>query len=204
MITLLATALLTIGCGKKESETTDAMETAPEPAAQNGAGTAQDSAAAMKAPFSGEAVAENVAGFSTEGIVAAYLKLQDALTKDDARAAAQAGKVLHSEFAKVDATAIDQKKRAEYLDIAEDAKEHAEHISHNASDIAHQREHLAVLSKDISDLVTAFGSNTKLYQDHCLMYSDGKGAIWLSASKQIRNPYYGKAMLSCGTVQKEF
>ena len=40
--------------------------------------------------------------------------------------------------------------------------------------IDHQREHLASLSKDVSDLIALFGSSQKLYQDHCPMYNDGK------------------------------
>ena len=38
------------------------------------------------------------------------------------------------------------------------------------------------------------------YLDHCPMANDGKGANWLSREKNIKNPYYGKAMLTCGKV----
>ncbi|MBN2863319.1 MAG: DUF3347 domain-containing protein [Bacteroidales bacterium] len=30
-----------------------------------------------------------------------------------------------------------------------------------------------------------------------------KGADWLSLEKEIRNPYFGKSMLSCGEVTGE-
>jgi hypothetical protein len=33
-------------------------------------------------------------------------------------------------------------------DIADDAKEHAEHIADNSGKIAHQREHFALLSRE--------------------------------------------------------
>jgi Cu(I)/Ag(I) efflux system membrane fusion protein len=29
------------------------------------------------------------------------------------------------------------------------------------------------------------------------------GAYWISDSKEIRNPYFGDAMLTCGEVKKE-
>ena len=200
---LLVISLLTISCGKKESNINESapsgqpneIGTAPkeDAAAQGSTGTADSPAAEI-----------NTASFSTKGIIGAYLKLQDALARDDAKGAAGAGKTLHNEFNKVDPKTVEDKKRADYLDIAADAKEHAEHISHNASDIAHQREHMAVLSKDMSDLVTAFGSETKMYQAHCPMYNEGKGAVWLSAGRDIRNPYYGEEMLSCGSIKKEF
>jgi hypothetical protein len=35
------------------------------------------------------------------------------------------------------------------------------------------------------------------------MYNDKKGAIWLSETKEIKNPYYGKKMLTCGNVKEE-
>jgi len=200
---LLAISLLTISCGKKENNNVESasdglpneISAAPKEAAaaKDSTGTADSQKAEV-----------NTASFSTKGIIAAYLKLQDALARDDAKDAAGAGKTLLNEFNKIDATMVEDKKRADYLDIAADAKEHAEHISHNASDIAHQREHMAVLGRDMTDLVTAFGSETKLYQAHCPMYNGGKGAVWLSAGRDIRNPYYGEEMLTCGSIKKEF
>jgi len=32
------------------------------------------------------------------------------------------------------------------------------------------------------------------------MADNNKGAAWISAQKDIRNPYYGDAMLTCGRV----
>ena len=100
--------------------------------------------------------------------------------------------------------AIPANKHKEYMEIAENAKENAEHISDNTGKIDHQREHLASLSKDVSDLITLFGTTQKLYQDYCPMYNDGKGAVWISEAKTIKNPYYGSKMLTCGSVKKEF
>ena len=95
-------------------------------------------------------------------------------------------------------------KHKEFMDIAESAKENAEHIGDNAGKIDHQREHLAMLSKDVSDLIVLFGTTQKVYQDFCPMYNDGKGAVWISEAKTIKNPYYGSKMLTCGSVKKEF
>ncbi|MBL4862038.1 MAG: DUF3347 domain-containing protein, partial [Crocinitomicaceae bacterium] len=58
-------------------------------------------------------------------------------------------------------------------------------------------------SIDIIDLITLIGTDKHLYQDFCAMYNDGKGAAWLSETKEIKNPYYGNEMLGCGTIQKE-
>jgi Cu(I)/Ag(I) efflux system membrane fusion protein len=42
--------------------------------------------------------------------------------------------------------------------------------------------------------------NAKVYQQYCPMAFDDKGAYWLSSEEKIRNPYFGKKMLSCGEV----
>lgn len=42
-------------------------------------------------------------------------------------------------------------------DIADDAKEPRKHVATNAGKIDHQREHFAILSKDINDLIKLLG-----------------------------------------------
>jgi isopropylmalate/homocitrate/citramalate synthase len=140
--------------------------------------------------------------FPISQIVNNYLALKNALVKDDGKAAAKAGKTLYATFNTVKTNTIDVKFKKEYLDIAESAIEHAEHIGDNAGKIDHQREHIVLLSKDINDLIKLFGTKQKLYQDYCPMANEGKGAIWISEIKDIKNPYYGSKMLSCGSIKK--
>lgn len=142
------------------------------------------------------------AKFSIDKIVTNYLTLKNALTKDDAKGAANAGKILYATFNAVKVNTIDAKLKKEYLDIADDAKEHAEHIGANADKLEHQREHFVMLSKDINDLIKLFGTKQKLYQDYCPMANEGKGAIWISEVKDIKNPYQGSKMLTCGSMKK--
>lgn len=140
--------------------------------------------------------------FSIAPIITDYLSLKNALVSDDDKSAANAGKKLLATLNKVDMKAIPADKHKKYMDIAEDAKEHAEHIGDNAGKIEHQREHLATLSEDLEDLIDLFGTSQKLYKDHCPMFNDNKGANWLSENKEIKNPYYGSKMISCGKVQE--
>ncbi len=149
-------------------------------------------------------VKDKVQNFSIAPIIKDYLALKNALVGDNDKAAANAGKQLLVTFNQINMKAIPADKYKKYMDIADDAKEHAEHIGANAGKIGHQREHLALMSKDISDLITLFGSTQKLYQDFCPMYNDGKGAVWISEAKVIKNPYYGSQVLTCGSVKKEF
>ncbi|MGJ1447003.1 DUF3347 domain-containing protein [Sphingobacterium spiritivorum] len=145
---------------------------------------------------------EEAKNFSIAPIVTDYLSLKNALVSDDDKAAASAGKKLFATLNKVDMKAIPADKHKKYMEIADDAKEHAEHIGENVGNIHHQREHLASLGEDLKDLIDLFGTSQTLYQDHCPMFNNGKGAVWFSANKEIKNPYYGSEMLTCGKVEK--
>ncbi|MEO6731935.1 MAG: DUF3347 domain-containing protein [Ferruginibacter sp.] len=140
---------------------------------------------------------------SVDEAVTAYLHLKNALTSDNGKEAAEAGKHLHEAMQKLDNASFADNQKKVYADVIEDIKEHAEHISTNGEKIAHQREHFDMLSKDMYDLVKSVKPSQTLYKDHCPMYNDKKGAIWLSEMKEIKNPYYGKEMLTCGKQQEE-
>lgn len=136
-------------------------------------------------------------------IVAGYLQLKNALTNDNGKDAAAAGDVLTTAFQKFDKSTLTAEQKKAYEDVEDDAREHAEHIGKNASNVPHQREHFDMLSKDVYALVKTFGGGQTLYQDFCPMYNDGKGATWLSELKEIKNPYLGKNMPDCGSVKEE-
>lgn len=133
-------------------------------------------------------------------IIDNYLQLKNALVKDNSKDAAKAGKLLYETFKGFDKSKIEKSKLKEYNEIVEDAKEHVEHISKNADNIEHQREHFEMLSTDISDLITLLGTDRTLYVDKCPMYNEGKGGKWISETKEIKNPYYGSEMMKCGSV----
>ncbi|MBS1535073.1 MAG: DUF3347 domain-containing protein [Bacteroidetes bacterium] len=137
-------------------------------------------------------------------IITCYINLKNKLAKDDSKGAAEKGKMLLASFNRFDAKTLDAKQKKEYLDIADDAKEHAEHIGANGDKLEHQREHFVLLSKDINDLIKVFGTKRKLYQDYCPMADEGKGAIWISEVKDIKNPYQGSKMLTCGSIKKTY
>lgn len=140
---------------------------------------------------------------SINGIVNAYIRLKNAFTEDNSTVAATAGKELENVFKNFDTNILTAAQKKIYEDIENDAIEHAEHIGENRGNIEHQREHFELLSKDMYDLVKAFGGGQILYKDFCPMYNNGKGAFWLSEIKDIKNPYFGKTMPTCGIIKEE-
>jgi hypothetical protein len=140
---------------------------------------------------------------SLKEIVSAYLQMKNALCEDKSTDAATAGKKLKAALNNIDKSTLTAAQKKTYEDIEADASEHAEHIGTNGGNIAHQREHFEMLSKDIYDLVKTFGGGQVLYKDFDPMFNNGKGAFWISETKEIKNPYMGKAMLTSGSVLEE-
>ena len=203
ILSAIAMAFVLVSCNQKNKEGVSNSEVI-EPVTQT-----ESIHEHQEGDMHDEAKSEEVAAtadqtsFSIKEIVNNYLTLKNALTKDDTNGAADAGKVLYATFNKVNSNSIETKLKAIYLDIADDAKESAEHIGDNAGKLDHQREHFVMLSKDLNDLIKTFGAGQKLYQDFCPMADDGKGAIWISETKEIKNPYLGSKMPKCGTIKKE-
>lgn len=192
ILSTLAMAFVFIAC---DSNTGKTEETKTEQA---------DTTTVSKSDTTTSSATVAASDFSINEIVSNYLKLKNALTKDDTKGAAAAGNAIVANLAGLDANSLPAQQKKVFTDVADDAKEHSEHIGNNAGKLDHQREHFALLSKDVNDLIKTFGAGQKLYQDFCPMYNDGKGAIWISETKEIKNPYYGSKMLTCGSVKKEF
>ena len=71
------------------------------------------------------------------------------------------------------------------------------------SDLEGQRKEFSTLSNEMTSLV----KNSKLsmgaiYVEYCPMANNNEGAHWLSNEQQIKNPYFGDAMLKCGSVKE--
>lgn len=131
-----------------------------------------------------------------------YLRLKNGLAADNSAEAASSGNAMEAALGKVDKAAMTPEQQKVYHENEDDLKEHAEHIGKNEGNIEHQREHFAQMSEDVYALVKAFGGGQTLYHDYCPMYDDNKGALWLSETKDVRNPYLGGKMPTCGSVKE--
>jgi len=122
-------------------------------------------------------------------LLSSYLNIKNALVTGDATSAASnAGQFLRT------ANSIDFKivSEANIHVLSKDAGK----IS-AAKDLKKQREYFANLSLNMAIIAKSLKlSSEPVYLQYCPM----KKASWLSAEKQIRNPYYGSSMLTCGEV----
>jgi len=130
---------------------------------------------------------------STVPALTAYYGVKDALVATNASKAKSQAVTLSSALNKVEAaklTAADKKALSM-------AKTHALAISKTA-DISAQRKQFESLSTDMITLAKAT-KPAKAYVQFCPMVK----ASWLSDKKEVKNPYYGDKMLTCGSVKEE-
>ncbi len=148
------------------------------------------------------AVVETKKTTAVAPIIMHYLHVKNALIADNGKEAATASQELAKALAGMDKTSFTAEQQKVVTENQDDLAENAEHIA-KTTDIKHQREHFAAMSEDVFALTKVFGSGQTLYQDNCPMFNDGKGTIWLSEVAEIRNPYYGSKMLTCGKMIQE-
>ncbi|MBU7571378.1 MAG: DUF3347 domain-containing protein [Flavobacterium sp.] len=73
----------------------------------------------------------------------------------------------------------------------------------SAPDIDKQRAAYSKLSNEMVGLLKKAGmAEAELYVEYCPMAFDNKGAVWVSSTKEVRNPYFGEKMLNCGEVKE--
>ena len=133
----------------------------------------------------------NIQDRTFQTLVTFYLDLNKAMVASDAKAAKSIASRLLTTLANLDPENDLEAVKAEVKNILD------------SDDIKQQRVHFAPLSEQFYQLVKVNqGQRITLYKQYCPMALDGKGAFWISDSKEIENPYYGASMLNCGTVKE--
>lgn len=137
-------------------------------------------------------------------IFAEFFKVQSSLANDDYEKARSAAEALDETLGGVDMKTLKGEAHLFWMKNLPAIKDAIGKIV-DGKDIGAVREAFEALSGDISKVAMTFGIQSKVpvVIVHCSMAFDGKGANWMQAGDQIRNPYYGKAMSSCGSVKTE-
>lgn len=131
----------------------------------------------------------------------AYIQLKDALVEDDVEVASGFSEAL---FKKVKQLPLNELKSVEAKKTGERLKMELEESARKASKaktIEEQRDVFQMLSLQLLGAIEVFGINEEVFNLHCPMANNDRGAYWLSTNKEVLNPYFGAAMLKCGEVK---
>lgn len=123
---------------------------------------------------------------ATQQVFAAYLKLKDALVAGNPDAAAAAA----GEISRV--TGLEN----EIVTAEIEAFLAAEGIEA-------QRASFSRLNEKLEPVLRDHISEGAVYKQFCPMAFNNEGAFWFSDKEEIRNPYFGDMMLTCGRVADE-
>lgn len=125
-----------------------------------------------------------------------YFELKNALVVSDGSKAASLASELKAELENIESGTSDKMLAAH----SEKILEMLTAIS-KSTDLENQRDHFRVLSEQFIGITRNMKNiENELYVQHCPMAHSNQGADWLSQSNEVRNPYYGETMLSCGEV----
>ncbi|WP_424963864.1 efflux RND transporter periplasmic adaptor subunit [Ekhidna sp.] len=124
-----------------------------------------------------------------------HLDLQQAFLATDAAAAKKQAISVKSALDKVDMSLVKGDMHDQWMNSLKTLLGNIE----SGSDIEKQRLAFADFNDALYSAIKMFGVvNETVYYQFCPMARNGAGAYWLSAVKEIKNPYYGEAMLTCG------
>lgn len=129
-----------------------------------------------------------------------YMKLSNALAQASASQAKNASQEIKQDLGKVDMGLLKGKVHMEWMKNLDELNRIVKKIE-EAADIQKQRKAFALLSESLASALRRFGHRldnpVRIFS--CPMAFDNRGAQWLQTSEDVFNPYFGAAMLKCGS-----
>lgn len=134
------------------------------------------------------------------GLLDAYLDVKDALVTSDPENVAKVETLFQSALDGVSWDSTQVENAASW--VAFDSLLSAKTIEMTgATDIEQKRLVFSDISDVVYQVIKTYGNDGRpLFQQHCPMAFNDRGANWLSRQKMIANPYFGSKMLRCGTT----
>jgi Cu(I)/Ag(I) efflux system membrane fusion protein len=131
-----------------------------------------------------------------------YLNLKNSLVNDDSEKALKYSKNLKIALSEVDMKLISGEDHIKWMKISGDLSKDIS-VLISSDELGKQRLAFQTLSNNLYIAVKTFGlMGKKLYYQFCPMFDNNKGAFWLSETEEIRNPYFGAKMMSCGETRE--
>lgn len=132
----------------------------------------------------------------------AQLNLQKAFLATDAEAVKKNVATVETVVKKVDMGLVKGEMHDHWMAIVKRLSESLNRMK-ASSDIEQQRVAYADFSDALYSAIKMFGTTGEtIYYQFCPMARKGGGAYWLSDTKEIKNPYYGEAMSTCGETKE--
>jgi Cu(I)/Ag(I) efflux system membrane fusion protein len=131
-----------------------------------------------------------------------YFDLKDMLTEDDLDQSKKEIENLSKALSQVSMSLFTGNTHTAWMKYSNELKRNINQ-SKEAEQLDQLRESFITISNTMIQLNEVFQPlNLTVYVQHCPMANNNKGADWLSKEKEIKNPYFGSDMLTCGEIKK--
>jgi hypothetical protein len=135
-------------------------------------------------------------------VFTSYIELKNAFVSSDETSVKEKAKATNEALAKVDMALLTGAAYNDWMNYRHALQTSLKEIQ-SGTDIEVERKIFSDLSDNLYKSIKAFGLGGKeAYYEFCPMALDN-GAYWLSDQEQIRNPYFGDKMLTCGSVKEK-
>lgn len=132
-----------------------------------------------------------------------YVALKDAFISSDASKVKTEATATNQALAKVDMMLLTGAAHNDWMNYLTPIQTSLKEIQ-ATTDIEAQRKAFSTLSDNLYKSIKAYGLGGKeAFYEFCPMAFNNEGAYWLSDQAQIRNPYFGDKMLTCGEVKEK-
>jgi len=129
-----------------------------------------------------------------------YLTLKNALVKSAEQKSIEAAQAMELSLRQIDETLLNEQHQNHWKAEKEKLWGSLQKLT-TAENLENQRQQFQMVSQALITMLQNFGSSKQpYYVQHCPMANNQNGAHWLSDQELIENPYYGAAMLRCGSV----
>ena len=136
-------------------------------------------------------------------VFASYVELKDAFVSSDAAKVKSEASETKQALSNVNMKLLTGAAHNDWMNYLSPLESSLKEIE-SSGDIEAQRKSFSTLSDNLYKSVKAFGLGGKqAFYEYCPMAFNNEGAYWLSDQEQIRNPYFGDKMLTCGEVKEK-
>lgn len=133
-----------------------------------------------------------------------YANIQAALAQDDLAKAKEAFSSMHATLHMMPKEGLDGSTNA-YWDSVDTRIMDVLHPMASAETLEATRAYFMDFSLILIEAVEKIGiaGDTPVYQFHCPMAGNNNGGDWLQKESDLANPYFGKAMSTCGELVRK-
>jgi Protein of unknown function (DUF3347) len=137
------------------------------------------------------------------GVFTSYVLLKDAFVATDAAKVKEEAAKTQQSLSKVDMMLLTGVAHHDWMTF-EGGLDAALKEMQASADIEAQRASFSKLSENMYKSIKAYGlGGATAFYEFCPMAFNNEGGYWLSNVAEIRNPYFGDKMLTCGSVQEK-